>query len=287
MAPAHVRLRVFQLLLLAHALAQFMLVQFRFQHFHRFGAVAVLRTVVLALHHDAGRRMGHADGGVGLVDVLTAGARRAVGIDADIGRVDVDLDRIVDFRIHEQRRERGMAAVGRVERRLAHQAVHARFRAQEAVGVVALDLQGGRLDAGDLAVGLLEDFDLEALAFAIAQVLAQQHRSPVLGFRAAGAGLDVDEAVVRVHRIVEHPAEFHAFDDLADFLHVLLDRFERVVVAFFAGHVEQVAGVAQVGIGLGQGEDDGFQRLLLFTEVLGAFGIVPDGWIFQFFVDLL
>ncbi len=43
----------------------------------------------------------------------------------------------------------------------------------------------------------------------------------------------------------------------------------------------------QVGISLGQREDDGFQRLLLFAEVLGALGIVPDGRIFQFFVDLL
>jgi hypothetical protein len=114
--------------------------------------------------------------------------------------------------------ERGVAAAGRVERRLAHQAVHAGFGAQEAVGVFAFDLQGGGLDAGHLAVGFFHHFDLEAFAFAIAQVLAQQHRGPVLGFGAAGAGLDVDEAVVRVHRIVEHPAEFHAFDDFADFL---------------------------------------------------------------------
>ncbi|OFJ46826.1 hypothetical protein BA896_019645 [Janthinobacterium lividum] len=67
----------------------------------------------------------------------------------------------------------------------------------------------------------------------------------------------------------------------------MLDRFERLFVAFFAGHVEQITGVAQVGIGTGQREDDRFERLLLFTEFLGALGIVPDGRIFQFFVDLL
>jgi hypothetical protein len=33
--------------------------------------------------------------------------------------------------------------------------------------------------------------------------------------------------------------------------------------------------------------DDGFQRLFLFTEILGFFRVVPDGGVFQFFVDLL
>ena len=32
------------------------------------------------------------DGGVGLVHVLAAGARRAVGVDAEVGLVDLDVD---------------------------------------------------------------------------------------------------------------------------------------------------------------------------------------------------
>jgi len=35
--------------------------------------------------------------------------------------------------------------------------------------------------------------------------------------------------------------------------------------------------VLQVGVGLLQGMDDPFQRLLLLAEILGAFRIVPDG----------
>jgi hypothetical protein len=38
--------------------------------------------------------------------------------------------------------------------------------------------------------------------------------------------------------------------------------------------------VAQIGVGLGQREDDVFQRLLLLAEILGFLRIVPDGWIF-------
>src|SRR5579872_2707455 len=46
----------------------------------RAGAVLVLRALVLALHHDAARQVGDAHRGVGLVDVLAAGARGAKGV---------------------------------------------------------------------------------------------------------------------------------------------------------------------------------------------------------------
>src|SRR5690606_37226602 len=96
-APANVGLGVFHLLLLGHALAHFLFVQPGLQHLHRLGPVAVLRAVVLALHHDAGGRVGNANGRVGLVDVLAAGAAGAIGIHAQVGGVDVDLERIVDL----------------------------------------------------------------------------------------------------------------------------------------------------------------------------------------------
>ncbi len=59
---------------------------------------------------------------------------------------------------------------------------------------------------------LFEHLGLEALALAVAQVHAPQHRGPVLRLGAAGAGLDVDEAVVRVQRVVEHAPEFELGD---------------------------------------------------------------------------
>ena len=179
-----------------------------------------------------------------------------------------------------------MATVGRVERRFAHQAVHAGFGAQESVGVIAFDLEGCGLDARDFAVGLFHDFDLETLALAIAQVLAQQHRCPVLRFGAAGAGLDIDEAVVGIHRIGKHPAEFHVFDQFFQVVGVLFDGQQRVIILLFARHLKQVVGVAQAGVDFGQRVDNRFQRLLFLAEFLRAFRIVPDGGVFQFLVDL-
>jgi hypothetical protein len=135
------------------ALAQFEFVEARLQHRHRLGAVAVLRAVVLALHDDTGRHVGDADRRVGLVDVLAAGAGGAEGVGAQVGGVDLDLDRVVDFGIDVKAGEAGVAAARGVEGRLAHQAVHAGFGAQEAVGVIALDLDRGAADARHIAVG--------------------------------------------------------------------------------------------------------------------------------------
>jgi hypothetical protein len=140
---------------------------------------------------------------------------------------------------------------------------------QEAIGVFALDLDGGGLDAGHFAVGLFHDLGLEALALAVAQVLAQQHGGPVLGFGTAGAGLDVDEAVVGVHGAVEHAAEFHVFDQLLQGLGIGFDGDDGVFVLFLAGHLEQVARIRQLAVDLDEGMDDRFQRFLFLAEVLG------------------
>ena len=69
--------------------------------------------------------MRQAHGRIGLVDVLAAGAAGAVGVGAHVGGVDVDLDRVVDLGIDKQAGKRGVAPARAVERRFAHQAVHA------------------------------------------------------------------------------------------------------------------------------------------------------------------
>jgi hypothetical protein len=70
----------------------------------------VLGALVLALHHDAGRKVGQADRGVGLVDVLPARAAGAVGVDPEIALVDLDRDGVVDLRDDRDARERGVTA---------------------------------------------------------------------------------------------------------------------------------------------------------------------------------
>lgn len=173
----------------------------------------------------------------------------------------------------------------RIERRLAHEAVDARFGAQVAVCVFAGDLDRRVLDARDVAVGFLEHFGLEALALAVAQILAQQHRRPVARLGAARARLDVDEAVVRVGRVREHPAEFDVGDARLELRRVGFGCDKRFLVAFLVRELEQGLRVAQVVIERGERRDDALERFLLAAERLGVLRVVPDVRIFELLVD--
>ena len=76
--------------------------------------------------------------------------------------------------------------------------MHAHLGLEPAIGVVALDLDGGGLDARLLALRLFHELDLEAVLLGPARVHAQQHAGPVLAFGAARAGMDFQIAVVGV-----------------------------------------------------------------------------------------
>ena len=107
----------------------------------------MLRSLVLARDDDAGREMREADGRIGDVDVLAAGAARSVGVDAQVLVLDLDLDVLGQLRPDEDRRERRVAARRLIEGRDAHQPVHAGLGEQQPVGVVALDDERRALDA--------------------------------------------------------------------------------------------------------------------------------------------
>src|SRR6266853_1668696 len=88
-SPLDVGLGRLELVAVGLELTQFQLVQARFQHRHGFRPVAVLRAIILALYHDARGQMRDAHRGIGLVDVLAAGSRCAVGVDAQVGGIDL------------------------------------------------------------------------------------------------------------------------------------------------------------------------------------------------------
>src|SRR5690606_22399756 len=67
------------------------------QHAHGGLAVLQLRLLVLHRHDDAGRQVRDAHGRVGRVDRLPARARRAVHVDLEVVRVDLQLFRLVDL----------------------------------------------------------------------------------------------------------------------------------------------------------------------------------------------
>ena len=192
------------------ALLQLGLVETGTQHVPGLRLVLVLRALLLALHHDARRHVRDAHGRIGRVDMLAAGARRTVCVDAAIALVDVDLDRIVDDGIDPDGRERRVAPGIAVERRDPHETMHARFGLEPAIGIVALDEQRRRLDAGFFAVMHFHQFDLVALAVGPAGIHAKKNVRPVLAFRAAGAGMHFQICVVAVGLAGQHGLDLAA-----------------------------------------------------------------------------
>ena len=138
----------------------------------------------------------------------------AIGVDAQVFHLHVDHNRVVDLRADEDAGEAGMPPLGRVERRDAHQPMHARFAAQQAVGKVAGDGEGRGLDPRLVAVLNLVDLGAEALPLGPAQIHAHQHLGPVLALRAARAGMHGDDGVQRIGLAREHRLRFQLLGEL-------------------------------------------------------------------------
>ena len=287
MAPADVGLGVGLGLGLFLALAQFVFVQPRLQHGEGLGAVLVLRAVVLTLHDDVGRQVGDADGAVGLVDVLPPRARRPVGVDAQVLVLDHDLDGVVDHRVDPGRGKTGVAAGTGIIGRNADQAVHAAFRLEPAIGVMAGNLQRRRLDTGFFAGAFFQPFDLVAMGLGPARIHAQQHFGPILGLGAAGPGVNFKVCVVGVGLAGQERFQLRRVG--AD-----LQRRQRRfglgddgVVALGLAHFDQLDAVGQFTLDRVDVLDPGFQAVALAHQGLGFFRVVPQFGIFRLGVQFL
>jgi hypothetical protein len=67
---------------------------------------------------------------------------------------------------------------------------------------------------------------------------------------------------------------------------ISLDRFQRIGIAFFARHLQQVVGILDAGVDAGQRVDYVLERFLFAAQVLGALRVIPDFRVFEFAVDL-
>ena len=186
-APLDLLLISFELLDLSFLLLLLKFKELGAQHLQALLAVLQLRALVLALHDDARWHVRHAHGGRRLIDVLTACTRSAVGVDAHVRHVDCDLDGIVDLGHDVAGRKRRMTTRIGIERRDAHEAMHALFRLQIPVGVVPIDEECRTLDTRLIAGQQICRDDGKAVALRPPAVHAQKHLRPVLRLRAARA----------------------------------------------------------------------------------------------------
>lgn len=173
-----------------------------------------------------------------------------------------------------------------IERRNPHQPMHAGFRFQPAIGVVATDLDGGRLDAGLFALGLFQIFDLEAVVFGPAGVHAQQHRGPVLAFGTAGAGVDLEIGIEPVGLARQQRFELAA----ADFLFQVFQRGfgfrDHALVVLGFTEFDHADIVLELALDLADAGQRILQRGPLLHQLLRFLRVVPEIGVFGELVQL-
>ena len=177
------------------------------------------------------------------------------------------------------------AGIGIIGRN-AHQAMDAGFGLQFAVGVVALDLEGAGLDAGLFAVMLIKHGDLELVLVGPAHVHAHQHGGPVLAFGAAGAGIDLQVAVIAIGFAGEKRFEFLLGHFDLQLGQGLLGFGDNGVIAFGFTKLDQAHIVFNGLLEAQDGGNAGVQILALAHHLLGFLRIVPEIGIFGFGVQL-
>ena len=138
--------------------------------------------------------------GLDFVDVLSAFAARAEGVDFNVRRIDFDRRGIGDFGNHIDAGKRSVPAFVRVEWRDADEPMHAAFGVQIAVGILAADEERRRLNA-DFFAGLdVDRLRGEAAPLDPALIHAEEHVGPITRLGAAGAGMNGDKRVRPVVR---------------------------------------------------------------------------------------
>ena len=176
------------------------------QQRHGARAILVLRAFVLAFDHQAGGQMRDADGRVGLVDVLAARAGGAKGVDAQIGRIDLDVVDLVELGQYGHGAGRGMDTALRFGLRHALHAVRTGFEFEGRERAAADHAADHFLVAAVLAQALAEDFDLPAATFGVARVHAMQISGEDGGLVATRAGTYFQIDVALVARILRQQA---------------------------------------------------------------------------------
>ena len=134
--------------------------------------------------------MGQTHRRVGRVNALAARPARAVHVDSDVVRIEIDFNVVRQHRQQLDAGERRVPARFRIGRGNAHEPMHADFRLQHAVGVTPFELNRRTVDADAFGVRDVEHMDFPALRLAVARVHLEQHVSPVIGFKTTLTGVD-------------------------------------------------------------------------------------------------
>lgn len=222
----------------------------------------LVRFLVLALHDDTGRDVRQADRRVGRIDRLSAGARSAEDILADVVHRDFYVE-LLGFGQHGHRSGRGVDAALRFGLGYALHAMYARFVFERTIDIVARDFHHDLLVSAGRAFREGGDFVLPAFGFDVFGVHAHQVAGEDGGFVAARAAADLDDRVFRILRVLGNQQEFdllfEGFDLRFQFRDLPACHFAHLLVLVVG---QDVFGFGQVGDGRAvafRGFDDRFQ----------------------------
>ena len=240
----------------------------------------MLAALVLALDDDARGQVREAHGRFDFVDVLAAVAAGAESVYAKVFGPDDDFDAVVNFRDDENGGKGRVAPRRLIERRYAHQTMHAAFARQQAVGVFAFDLHRGGLDARFLARSGIEHRGAKAFLLRPAEIHAQEHLGPVLGFCAARAGLDGDDGVEAVAFAGEKSFGFEVGDKFIGRVefggNIAEERIALGVVGLFLREMKIGFDVAGLAFECVEGAHAVLELLALLERGLGLLLILPE-----------
>ena len=147
---------------------------------------------------------------------------------------------------------------------------------EPAVGVGADHFHRDRLDPGLLARALLDPLELVPVRFRPAAVHPQQHLGPVLGLGPAGAGVNLEEAVVAVGLAREQALELQAREPLAQRAERGLGLGPSLGVALLLGDLGQRHAVVERLLQAALALDRIGQAGALAHHLLRALGLVPE-----------
>ena len=162
-----------------------------------------------------------------------------------------------------------------VKGRNADEAVNPRFGAQIAIRIRALYGEGGVLQPTSFCRQVLNKVGGKAAPLCPAQVEAEQHIGPVLGFESSGTGMQTYDGIVAVVLTAEEVAHFGRADGLLKLGQRAFDLTGRLGVARL-GHVKEDHGIGEGLLVLFPGVNRLTQRGAFFEDGLGSVLIVPE-----------
>ena len=234
--------------------------------------------------------MGDAHGGVGSVNALTARAGGAVGVDAQVGLVDLDVNFLGLGKYGDGSRGGLNAALG-LGLGNALDAMHAGLELHDGVDAVALDLELDGLKAAGLAGAGVEHGGLPAARLAEALIHLVQIAGKDGRLVATGGGANLDDGVLVVVGVARDEHVLDVFLELGKLGLVFGDvHLEHLLLIGIGSIVEHFLGsldVIERADVLARGSDEvGLVRVLL-VETRELLDIGGDGRVGKLFLELL